>query len=58
MDNPLSVATDPRQGPQALDYALLRQEGIDLIARLAGKRWTDYNSHDPGITILEALCLR
>ena len=56
MDNPPSVATDPLQGPPALDYALLRQEGIDLIARLAGKRWTDYNSHDPGITILEALC--
>src|SRR5271165_7067969 len=56
MDNLLSVATDPLQGPPALDYPLLRQEGIDLIARLAGKRWTDFNSHDPGITILETLC--
>jgi len=56
MDNPLIAATDPPQSPPALDYAGLRQEGIELIARLAGKRWTDFNSHDPGVTILEALC--
>jgi hypothetical protein len=56
MDNPLIAATDPSQVSPALDYPGLRQEGIELIARLAGKRWTDFNSHDPGITILEALC--
>jgi len=56
MDNPLIAATDPAQRPPALDYTGLRQEGIELIAHLAGKRWTDFNSHDPGITILEALC--
>ena len=39
-----------------MNYALLRQEGIEEIARLAGRVWTDYNSHDPGITILEILC--
>ncbi|MEM1255797.1 MAG: hypothetical protein AAGI69_25440 [Cyanobacteria bacterium P01_H01_bin.21] len=39
-----------------MDYAFLRQEGIKSIQQLAGSRWTDYNSHDPGITILEALC--
>src|SRR5262249_16923131 len=26
------------------------------IAQLASRYWTDYNVHDPGITILEALC--
>ena len=39
-----------------MDYAWLRQEGIKWIEKLAGSRWTDYNTHDPGITILEALC--
>lgn len=39
-----------------MDYARLRQEGIETIAKLSGSRWTDYNSADPGITILEALC--
>ena len=38
------------------DYNFLRAEGIKLIERLSGKVWTDYNSHDPGITLLEALC--
>lgn len=39
-----------------MDYAFLREKGIKMIAKLAGSRWTDYNSHDPGITILETLC--
>ncbi|MFK0731367.1 MAG: hypothetical protein ACFKPT_02860 [Gloeotrichia echinulata GP01] len=39
-----------------MNFALLRQEGIKHIENLAGKLWTDYNTHDPGITILEQLC--
>lgn len=37
------------------DYNFLREEGIRHIQQLAGKVWTDYNVHDPGITILELL---
>lgn len=40
----------------ALDYARLREEGIRLLGRLAGRQWTDFNAHDPGVTILEQLC--
>ena len=40
----------------AEDYKLLRSEGIKHIEKLASKIWTDYNTHDPGITILELLC--
>lgn len=40
----------------ALDYERLRQEGLKHIEQLASDLWTDYNAHDPGITILEALC--
>ena len=39
-----------------LDYNFLRQEGIRHLERLAGPLWTDFNVHDPGITILEQLC--
>ncbi|WPU91358.1 hypothetical protein SNE25_18735 [Mucilaginibacter sabulilitoris] len=38
------------------DYAFLREAGLGYIEKLSGKIWTDYNEHDPGITILEALC--
>lgn len=38
----------------SMDYAALRQEGVELIARYAGQTWTDYNGHDPGISFLEA----
>ncbi|MFY7672184.1 hypothetical protein ACOSP6_13955 [Tenacibaculum sp. MEBiC06402] len=39
-----------------LDFHFLRTEGIAYLEQLGGKLWTDFNSHDPGITILEMLC--
>ncbi len=38
------------------DYYRLRKEGIGFIEQMGSRQWTDYNTHDPGITILEALC--
>lgn len=38
------------------DYFFLRREGIRLVQELSGKIWTDYNDHDPGVTILEQCC--
>ncbi len=39
-----------------LDYQFLKEKGLEYIEKLAGNIWTDYNSHDPGITTLEMLC--
>jgi hypothetical protein len=33
-----------------------RKTALRWIQLLSGKEWTDYNAHDPGVTILEALC--
>ncbi len=38
------------------DYEWLRKTGLSYIQQFSGKIWTDYNVHDPGITILELLC--
>lgn len=38
-----------------LDFQRMRQEAIVHIEALAGETWTDYNTHDPGITLLEVL---
>ncbi len=37
-------------------YAQLRESSIALLQRLSGEEWTDFNAHDPGVTILEVLC--
>jgi hypothetical protein len=42
--------------PASQDYQLLRKEGLSYIESLSSDLWTDYNTHDPGITIMEALC--
>ncbi|MEO9146843.1 MAG: hypothetical protein ABI237_14935 [Ginsengibacter sp.] len=41
--------------PGYLDFEALRSDAIAYLGNLSGKIWTDYNVHDPGITILEAL---
>ncbi|MEM8907695.1 MAG: hypothetical protein AAGD05_07595 [Bacteroidota bacterium] len=38
------------------NYALLREQGLKHIENLAKQIWTDYNLHDPGVSILELLC--
>lgn len=45
-----------RKLPPSQDYEFLRKEGMQHIENLSHTLWTDYNTHDPGITILEALC--
>ena len=45
-----------QQLSHAEDYSFLRKKGIGMIEDLCGKTWTDYNAHDPGITLLEAYC--
>jgi hypothetical protein len=48
---PKKVATE-----DDLDFFYLRKKGIAYIEQLGGRLWTDFNSHDPGITMLEMLC--
>jgi hypothetical protein len=43
-------ALDPSQ-----DFYELRRQGIGFAQKAGSEQWTDYNVHDPGITILEAL---
>ncbi len=42
--------------PDYLDFQKLREKGIAYCQRLASDLWTDFNLHDPGLTILEVLC--
>ena len=39
--------------PQGMDYDFLRKEAIGHTQKISGDIWTDYNAHDPGVTILE-----
>ena len=40
-----------------MNFEALRKEGIRHIQELAGTIWTDYNIHDPGVTIVEQMSL-
>lgn len=42
--------------PEQLDFEGLRRQGIALLQDLSKGKWTDYNLHDPGVTLLELLC--
>ncbi|WP_421825852.1 hypothetical protein [Larkinella sp.] len=51
----ITISPAPPLQP-ASDYAALREAGLAYIERYANANWTDYNTHDPGITLLELLC--
>ncbi|WP_303315339.1 hypothetical protein Q4Q34_15515 [Flavivirga abyssicola] len=34
-------------------YEALHQEALEILQKLSGGIWTDYNEHDPGVTLLE-----
>ncbi|NPU68829.1 hypothetical protein HL667_27770 [Bradyrhizobium sp. 83012] len=51
----LSISTGPPEHP-LLDFTALLRQGLTELERLAGEQWTDFNAHDPGITLLEAMC--
>lgn len=53
MDEPVKISLDTQENSQ--NFAFLREEGLNVIRRLAPDTWTDHNLHDPGITLLEAL---
>ena len=55
MAEAITISKNPTLLPDE-DYAILRSEGLKYIEELGSDLWTDYNEHDPGITILEALC--
>ncbi|MFZ6658105.1 hypothetical protein [Undibacterium sp. TJN19] len=42
--------------PDGLDFDGFRRQGVELLQALSGHQWTDYNLHDPGVTLLELLC--
>ncbi|WP_394216238.1 hypothetical protein [Brachybacterium vulturis] len=50
----MSTTDRPGREPLGRDYAALRSAGLTRIERAGSARWTDYNAHDPGITLLEA----
>lgn len=52
---PVSIPKSPVLKPVE-DFYRLRREGIGFLEQMGSQRWTDYNPHDPGITILDALC--
>jgi hypothetical protein len=56
MSAPPVTIPNPPPRTHASDYYRLRREGIGFIEQMASALWTDYNTHDPGITILEGLC--
>lgn len=48
--------TQAMRESDAVGFAALRALAIDKAQAASGLTWTDYNLHDPGLTLLEAAC--
>ncbi len=55
MKHASSISREPAD-QLSQNYAELRGLGIEMLEELVTDTWTDLNAHDPGITILEAIC--
>ena len=42
--------------PAATDFESLRAQAVQFAQAASGNIWTDYNLHDPGVTLLEQSC--
>ena len=56
MPKALNIQKKDPKIPSRWLFKELREKGIEYISTFSGELWTDHNLHDPGITILEALC--
>lgn len=50
------IARHRQQAPDPLGFDALRLQAITAAQQASGELWTDYNLHDPGVSLLEALC--
>ncbi len=55
MNDPRPISRAPLS-PETLNYRDLLSAGIARAQALSSDLWTDYNEHDPGVTVLQALC--
>src|SRR5262249_52878674 len=56
MSNQAITIKETGERDHSFDLDALKEEGLRKIQELAGSEWTDFNFHDPGVTILEVLC--
>ena len=56
MADNLTISKQNPTFPEYLNFQTLRTIGINHVQTLSRQIWTDYNLHDPGVTILEVLC--
>lgn len=45
-----------KEGENSTDFQALKNRATAWLHELCGNLWTDFNAHDPGVTVLEQLC--
>lgn len=50
-----TITISRKKSDAEFDFDALRLEGIDDLQKLCGSNWTNFNLHDPGVTILEQI---
>lgn len=56
IERPLPALIARHRGDDPFAYEALRNRAVASLQALSGAQWTDFNYHDPGITLLDALC--
>lgn len=54
MNSPVMIAR--HRGEDPLSYDVLHAHALAALQELSGEHWSDFNYHDPGLTLLDAFC--
>jgi hypothetical protein len=56
LDDQVGIKLEDEFTENIKSVEFLKEISLDLLQKLSGDIWSDYNIHDPGITTLEILC--
>lgn len=56
IDQSVPALIERHRGDDPFAYEALRARALTSLQALSRDQWTDYNYHDPGVTLLDALC--
>ena len=56
MTESITIPKKKKDDIDEFSFMGLYRQGLKYAQQLSGEIWTDYNLHDPGVTILEQLC--
>jgi len=55
MNDHIFIEKKKKDNADPADYENLQKSALELVQQMSGNLWTDFNAHDPGVTIMDVV---